>query len=1014
MQSHEKSEELAPLPPARSLTLADPQPDFQRSACESEQCSTMDELTDELTHLKVALAESEDRYRRLFEHSPQPMWIYDPETLAFLAVNEAAIQHYGYTREAFLDMTILNICPIEEVPHLIEQLQSSALAPTNRRHRKQNGTLIEVKETTHEESFWGRRSYVVQITDMTEAKRNEVLRKHTEDQLRQRSLVFDRIYDGVILTNLQGEILDWNPGAERIFGYSKTEMLGRTPGIIHPPESATQLTAEILNGVTTTGYWQGEIPFIHKNGSQGMTETIVVPFSDDQGNPMGTLGVNHDITERKQAELALQLNRQRLDLVLKSTELGLWYCDLPFDKLEWSDQCRSHFWLSPDTDVTIDLFYKCLHPDDREPTRQAIATSLEEKSDYTIDYRTVSPMGQIRWIRAIGRGFYDQEGNPTRFDGVTVDITSQKQAEVEREQMLNRSQQYTAQLHGLTEAALVMNSALSVDEVLKTITEQARSIIGAHQSVTSLTANQNWAQSISAVSLSDKYAAWRDYKEPADGSGIYACVCHLNRPMRLTQTELEAHPGWKGFGAHAADHPPMRGWLAAPLTGRDGHNIGLIQLSDKTVGEFTSEDEAILVQLAQMSSVAIENARLYAAEQQARAQAESANRIKDEFLAVLSHELRTPLNPILGWAKLLQTRTFDGAKTTEALMTIERNARLQAQLIEDLLDVSRILRGKLILNVAPVNVRTIVTAALETVRLAAEAKAIELHYQADNHEPHPSPLTVLGDLTRLQQIVWNLLSNAVKFTPPGGRVEVLVEQIEGMAQIRVIDTGKGISPEFLPYIFDYFRQADSATTRQHGGLGLGLAIARQLVELHGGTLWAESLGEDKGTTFTVKLPLLKQDTMTNPELTLRPLGDRTQENFSVLPLAGLQILVVDDDADSRDFVTFVLEQEGADVMAVSSAVETLKTLAYSQPNLLISDIGMPEMDGYMLMRQIRTLLPGRKSQIPAIALTAYAGEYDQQQALSAGFQAHITKPTDPDQLVAIVAQLAQSGMRDEG
>jgi PAS domain S-box-containing protein len=1009
MQSDKKFERLTELTSehrSRSLTPSDPQP----AVCELEQ--RLRQQAEELTRLSAVLAESEDRYHRLFERNPQPMWIYDLETLAVLTVNEAAIQHYGYPREAFLGMTILDICSTEETPRLLQHLrQSSVLDHSNSwRHRKQDGTLIEVKETTHEETFLGRRSRFVQITDITD-------RKRTQDQLRQRSLVFDRIYDGVILTDLQGQILDWNPGAERIFGYSKAEMLGNTPGIIHRPESAAQLTAEILAGVTTAGYWQGEIPFIHKNGSQGMTETIVVPFSDDQGNPMGTIGVNHDITERvrvedecKQAEYALQLNRQRLDLVLQSTELGLWYCDLPFDKLEWNDQCKAHFWLSPDAEVTIDRFYDRLHPDDRELTRQAIATSIEEKSDYTIDYRTVSPMGQVRWVRAIGRGFYNSSGEPIRFDGVTVDITKQKQAETEREQMLARSQQYATQLHGLTEAALVMNSALSIDEVLKTITEQARSIIGAHQSVTSLTANHNWAQSISAVSLSEKYAAWRDYKEPADGSGIYACVCHLNRPMRLTQAELEAHPHWKGFGAHADQHPPMRGWLAAPLTGRDGRNIGLIQLSDKTVGEFTSEDEAILVQLAQMSSVAIENARLYAAEQQARAQAESANRIKDEFLAVLSHELRTPLNPILGWAKLLQTRTFDAAKTTEALVTIERNARLQAQLVEDLLDVSRILRGKLILNVTPVDVKTIVASALETVRLAAEAKAIVLQYEVGSGESKALPLTVLGDLTRLQQIVWNLLSNAVKFTPQGGKVEVLVTEIERMAQIQVIDTGKGICPHFLPYIFDYFRQADSATTRSQGGLGLGLAIARQLVELHGGTLWAESLGENQGTTFTVQLPLSKPDRPMHPNLqSFTPLADRAEGHPPSLPLSGLQILVVDDDADSRDFITFVLEQEGAEVIAVSSAVETLKTLAHAHPSLLISDIGMPEMDGYMLMRQIRTLLPGRKSQVPAIALTAYAGEYDQQQALSAGFQAHITKPTDPDRLVAIVARLAQEG-----
>lgn len=303
-----------------------------------------------------------------------------------------------------------------------------------------------------------------------------------------------------------------------------------------------------------------------------------------------------------------------------------------------------------------------------------------------------------------------------------------QRAEEERIQMSSRDRQYTSQLHGLTKAALAMNSDLSIEEVLQAIAEQARVIIGAHQSVTSLTINQNWAQAINAVSLSDKYAQWRDYDEPTDGSGIYACVCHMNQPMRMTQAELELHPRWRGFGKNAEKHPSMRGWLAAPLTGRNGHNIGLIQLSDKYSGEFTPEDEAILVQLAQMASVAVDNTQLYEAQQQARTQAETANRIKDEFLAVLSHELRSPLNPILGWSKLLLTRKFDPAKTNYALETIERNAKLQSELIEDLLDVSRILRGKLSLNVCPVELAPTIAAAIETVRLAAEAKSIDLRF----------------------------------------------------------------------------------------------------------------------------------------------------------------------------------------------------------------------------------------------------------------------------------------------
>jgi signal transduction histidine kinase len=566
-----------------------------------------------------------------------------------------------------------------------------------------------------------------------------------------------------------------------------------------------------------------------------------------------------------------------------------------------------------------------------------------------------------------------------------------QQTEEMRTQTLIKEQQYSRQLHGLTQAALAINATLSVEEVLQVITEQAYQIIGAHQSVTSLSIDQNWAQAINAVYLSDKYAQWRDYDEKPDGSGIYACVCHLNRSMRMTQAELEADPRWKGFGEAGDRHPPMGGWLVAPLVGRDGRNIGLIQLSDKYEGEFTEEDEAILVQLAQMASVAVENTRLYQAQQLARTQAESANRIKDEFLAVLSHELRSPLNPILGWTRLLRSRKLDEKATAHALATIERNAKLQTQLIEDLLDVSRILQGKLSLNVCPVNLPSIIKAAMETVRLAAEAKSIEIQMRFE-----PGIGQVSGDSTRLQQVVWNLLSNAVKFTPIGGQIEITLEQIGSEAQIQVSDTGKGISPDFLPHVFEYFRQADSTTTRKFGGLGLGLAIVRQLVELHGGTVAVDSPGEGQGAIFTVRLPLRRESAAPNDETATT---NSCTTVSGTLPLANIRVLVVDDEADSRDFLAFVLEQAGAEVTAAASASVALQILSQSKPDILLSDIGMPEMDGYMFMRQVRSLESEQENNIPAIALTAYAGEMNQQQALAAGFQRHITKPVAPETLV---------------
>jgi PAS domain S-box-containing protein len=394
---------------------------------------------------------------------------------------------------------------------------------------------------------------------------------------------------------------------------------------------------------------------------------------------------------------------------------------------------------------------------------------------------------------------------------------------------------------------------------------------------------------------------------------------------------------------------------------------------------------------------AAEREQLLQQEQIARAEADRANSIKDQFLAVLSHELRTPLNPILGWTRLLQTGRLPEARQREALERIERNAKLQIQLIEDLLDISRIMRGKLSLTVADVSLTSVITSAVETVRLAADAKQIQILLDL------PTEIApVSGDEARLQQVVWNLLSNAVKFTPNGGRVIVELRQLEGLAQIRVIDTGKGIDPEFLPYVFEYFRQEDSSTTRKFGGLGLGLAIVRQIVEMHGGTVGVESLGEDRGATFIVELPVIRQAAATGFQPSQSPV-----ENLEEC-LNNLQILLVDDEVDTLEYQAFLLEESGAKVVAVASSSEALQELERFIPDVLISDIGMAEMDGYMLIQEIRDRPPEQGGTIPAIAVTAYAQDFDRQTAFESGFQAHITKPVEPEELIKTILKVNAS------
>ncbi|MBD2252027.1 PAS domain-containing hybrid sensor histidine kinase/response regulator [Nostoc parmelioides] len=430
---------------------------------------------------------------------------------------------------------------------------------------------------------------------------------------------------------------------------------------------------------------------------------------------------------------------------------------------------------------------------------------------------------------------------------------------------------------------------------------------------------------------------------------------------------------------------------------RNGRRVSIV-LGIALLDDSDEQGVAFVLDISERKLAEQQRDRLLCAERIARKDAEIANRIKDEFLAVLSHELRTPLNPILGWSKLLRSRQFDAATTDRALETIERNATLQTQLIEDLLDVSRILQGKLSLNVCPVSLPIVIGAAIDTVRLAAEAKEIKIQNVFD-----PELGEVMGDANRLQQVVWNLLSNAVKFTSPGGTVEIHLKAVNDQAQIQVIDTGKGITPEFLPYVFDYFRQADGTTTRKFGGLGLGLAIVRQVVELHGGTVQATSPGEGLGATFTVNLPLSPKHEAMNHED-----KNPVSANFQPATLSGVRVLIVDDEPDIRDLVTFILEDYDVEVIAVSSAQEALEALSQSLPDIIVSDIGMPDVDGYMLMRQLRQRSPQEGGNIPAIALTAYAGEINQQQALAAGFQLHISKPVDPDALIEAIGNLVNS------
>jgi signal transduction histidine kinase/ActR/RegA family two-component response regulator len=487
--------------------------------------------------------------------------------------------------------------------------------------------------------------------------------------------------------------------------------------------------------------------------------------------------------------------------------------------------------------------------------------------------------------------------------------------------------------------------------------------------------------------------AFAEFPHPR-ATAVFGPTFRGEATVRLDDVTTDPRYGKRApFFGMPAGHLPVRSYLAVPVKNVSGEVLGGLFFGHSQVGVFTADHQRMAEGIATWASVALENARLYV-------EAKDANRLKDEFLAVLSHELRTPLNAIVGYARLLRGGILSGEKADRGLETLERNAAWLTQIIEDVLDVSRIVSGKLRLDVQPVELPLIVDNSVSTVQPAADAKGVRLQTIID---PRVGPVS--GDPDRLQQVVWNLLSNAVKFTGKNGRVQVRLERVNSHVELIVSDTGIGIRADFLPFVFERFRQADSGTTRKTGGLGLGLAIVRHIVEMHGGTVQAASAGEGQGATFRVLLPLM----IVHPEaVEVRREHPRTERRAALTGLGdlrGIRVLAVDDEEDALALLRVVLETAGADVTTVASPLTALERLAALQPHVLIVDLGMPEMDGFEFIRRVRALPDADLRDLPAAALTAFARSEDRTKALRSGFEMHLAKPVDPGELVASVATL---------
>ncbi|PZO42488.1 MAG: histidine kinase [Shackletoniella antarctica] len=778
-----------------------------------------------------------------------------------------------------------------------------------------------------------------------------------------------------------------------------------------------------------------------------------------------------ELAERKRTEEVLRGSEERLRLGLQAARMGTWDWDITENRIIWSANMESLFGLAPgEFDGSYEQFVARLHPDDRGRVLEAIDAAMTPGANYDIEFRVLYPDGTIRWALSQGKVFYDAIGQPIRMLGVDLDITGRKlideslrQSEEFKKRVLESSSDCIKVLD-LNAQLLYVNAGggclLEIDDLTPHLNSEWLCFWeGEHRQAAEAAFTAAKSGEIGkfqgfCATVNGKPKWWDVVVTPIrDGAGQVVQVLSTTRDVterKRTEEELRQKNAILDMINESAPTPifvkdrqgriiyanpatlAALGKTAAEVIGFYDSDLSLspedaarLMENDQRImasGQMEVVEESpdgiqtflgtkapyrnesgevvgligILNNITDRVQLERDRERILQQKQAALAESERVNRIKDEFLAVLSHELRSPLNPILGWTKLLQTRKLDETKTVAALAIIERNAKAQCQLIDDLLDMARVLRGKLTLNVAPANLLRAIEAAIDTVQPAAIAKSIQIN---------PVLLDigqVSGDDVRLQQIVWNLLTNAVKFTPSGGRIDIRLEQIDNQAQITITDTGKGISPDFLPHIFESFRQEDASITRNHGGLGLGMAIVYQLIQAHGGTVTADSPGEGKGATFTIGLPLLNANSR---EDQFNPLKEQP------LDLTGIRVLAVDDEPDSRELFSMMLAQAGAEVMSVASAAEFLTALESFQPDVVVSDIGMPEIDGYTLLRQMRSLSPEQGGQVPAIALTAYAGEIDRQQAIAAGFQRHIAKPIEPEQLVvAIVSLLSRQAL----
>lgn len=877
--------------------------------------------------------------------------------------------------------------------------------------------------------------------------------------------------DGIIAFDRDCRYTTWNRAMERISGVKREEVLGKTAFEIFPclkENGEDKFYSEALAGRNVVA--ENRPYYIEQSGKTGYFDGYYSPRHDENGDVIGGVAIIRDVTDRKLAEASAVDENKRLAFHVENTPLAVIEWDHEFKVLRWSPAAQRLFgWKAEEVFAKHFSDWEFVVPEDIDAVNQVGQRQNQGQEQHGISRnRNYTKLGTILHCEWYNSALYNETGKLVSVLSLVLDVTvatrieeALRKSEAQYRLLFESNPQpmwvydlHTLRFLAVNDAAIRhygYSRAEFLDMTLKDIRPEADvavlsdyiesgrtdldhagewrhrkkdgTVINVEITANRLSFAGRRAEFVLAQDITERKQAETAlrisedrYRDLVDNSHELICTHDLDGKVLSVNpwaARVLGYPSEVLIGLNIRDSllPEYRAQFDEYLAvvQAEGSARGVMKVRTAT-GEIrlweyynTLRTEGVETPIVRgMAHDVTERREALKREKEARLEAEAANRVKDEFLSTLSHELRTPLTAIMGWSDLLLHDEVAPRKRRQAIETIARNANSQCQLINDLLEVSRIITGKLRLDFADCHLEAVIQAAVDSVRPTAEAKGVRLQVLL---EPDIGP--IFGDRERLQQIVWNLLSNGVKFTRKGGLVQVKLQRINSHVEIVVIDTGVGIKPDFLPYVFERFRQADGSTTRTYGGLGLGLAIVRHLVELHGGTAWAESNGEDQGSTFIVRFPSkFSAEHAVAPVLAPQAAAFVESRDRKRM-LRGLRVLVVDDEFDARTLLTTILEKSGAQVRAVSSTREALDSMPAWKPDVLIADIGMPVEDGYSLIRKVRALPREQGGQTPALALTAYARTEDRIRALSEGYQVHLAKPVDRVELATVIGSLCQ-------